>query len=121
VLFGLYAAGIGFHWGPKPLYVLGVLMGAFFSAVFLTRRFTAFRNIIPPSWAERFGANTAKRLLDAFGGAYLMLFGARMADGCASGHILSGDLEMALSGLLFTAAVFASIPITAHFVYSKRA
>jgi hypothetical protein len=96
-------------------------MGAFFSAVFLIRRFTAFRNIIPPSWAERFGANTAKRLLGAFGGAYLMLFGARMADGCASGHILSGDLEMALSGLLFTAAVFASMLITAHFVYSKRA
>jgi len=28
---------------------------------------------------------------------------------------------MALSGLLFTAAVFTSMVITAHFVYSKRA
>ncbi|MFP3172723.1 MAG: hypothetical protein RXQ79_06730 [Acidilobus sp.] len=28
---------------------------------------------------------------------------------------------MDLSGLLFTAAVFASMLITAHFVYSKRA
>jgi uncharacterized membrane protein YedE/YeeE len=107
--------------GWEPYSDIGTLIGAFFSAVFLTRRFTAFRNIIPPSWAERFGANTAKRFLGAFGGAYLMLFGARMADGCASGHILSGDLEMALSGLLFTAAVFASMLITTHFVYSKRA
>lgn len=107
--------------GWEPYSDIGTLMGAFFAAVFLTRRFTAFRNIIPPSWAERFGTNTAKRFLGSFGGAYLMLFGARMAGGCASGHILSGDLEMALSGLLFTAAVFASMVITAHFVYSKRA
>jgi hypothetical protein len=107
--------------GWEPYKDIGTLMGAFFSAVFLTRKFTAFRNIIPPSWAERFGANTAKRFLGAFGGAYLMLFGARMADGCASGHILSGDLQMALSGLLFTAVAFTSMLITAHFVYSKRA
>jgi uncharacterized membrane protein YedE/YeeE len=107
--------------GWEPYSDIGTLMGAFFAAVFLTRRFTAFRNIIPPSWAERFGTNTAKRFLGSFGGAYLMLFGARMAGGCASGHILSGGLEMSLSGLLFAAAVFASMLITAHFVYSKRA
>lgn len=106
--------------GWEPYSDIGTLMGAFFSAVFLTRRFTAFRDIIPPSWAERFGTNPAKRFLGSFGGAYLMLFGARMADGCASGHILSGDLEMALSGLEFTAAVFASMLITAHYVYKKR-
>lgn len=106
--------------GWEPYSDIGTIMGAFFSAVFLTRRFTAFRDIIPPSSAERFGTNPAKRFLGSFGGAYLMLFGARMADGCASGHILSGDLEMALSGLEFTAAVFASMLITAHYVYKKR-
>jgi len=30
VLFGLYAAGVGFHWSPKPLYVIGVLIGGLF-------------------------------------------------------------------------------------------
>ncbi|ARM76667.1 YeeE/YedE thiosulfate transporter family protein [Acidianus manzaensis] len=106
--------------GWEPFSDIGTLMGAFFSAVFLTRRFTSFRNIIPPSWAMRFGNNEAIRFLGSFGGAYLMLFGARMADGCASGHILSGDLQMAISGLEFTAAVFAAMLITAHFVYRKR-
>ncbi|MBW9141757.1 MAG: YeeE/YedE family protein [Candidatus Aramenus sp.] len=106
--------------GWEPFSDIGTLMGSFFSAVFLTRRFTAFRNIIPPSWAKRFGYNSAVRFLGSFGGAYLMLLGARMADGCASGHILSGDLQMALSGLEFTAAVFASMLITARIVYGKR-
>ncbi|MDT7902118.1 MAG: YeeE/YedE thiosulfate transporter family protein [Acidianus sp.] len=30
VLFGLYAAGVGFHWGPKPFYVIGILIGGLF-------------------------------------------------------------------------------------------
>lgn len=33
VLFGLYAAGVGFHWGPKPFYVIGILINTY-------RRFT---------------------------------------------------------------------------------
>lgn len=106
--------------GWEPFADIGVLMGAFFSSVFLTRRFTAFRNIIPPSWAERFGNDPFKRFLGSFGGAYLMLFGARMAGGCASGHILSGGLQMSLSGIEFAAAAFASMLLTAHFVYRKR-
>ncbi|BDB99478.1 YeeE/YedE thiosulfate transporter family protein [Saccharolobus caldissimus] len=106
--------------GWEPFSDIGTLMGAFFSAIFLTRRFTAFRNIIPPSWVERFGDNQAIRFLGSFGGAYLMLFGARMAGGCASGHILSGDLQMSLSGLEFTAAVIASMLITAKIVYNRR-
>ncbi|MCY0859286.1 MAG: YeeE/YedE thiosulfate transporter family protein [Sulfolobaceae archaeon] len=106
--------------GWEPYSDIGTMMGALFSAVFLTRRFTSFRNIIPPSWKERFGDSQAARFLGSFGGAYLMLFGARMADGCASGHILSGDLQMAISGLEFTAAVFAAMLITAHFVYKSK-
>ncbi|WPX07404.1 YeeE/YedE thiosulfate transporter family protein [Metallosphaera sedula] len=103
--------------GWEPFSDIGTLMGAFFSAVFITRRFTSFRNIIPPSWAHRFGTNEAVRFVGSFLGGYLMLFGARMAGGCASGHILSGDMQMALSGLEFTAAVFAAMIITAKVVY----
>ena len=105
--------------GWEPFSDIGTLMGAFFSAVFLTRRYTSFRNIIPPSWAERFGSNQAVRFLGSFGGAYLMLFGARMADGCASGHILSGGIQMALSGWEFAIAVFASMLIVGRIYYRK--
>jgi len=107
--------------GWEPYNDVGTLLGAFFASVFLTRRFTAFRNIIPPSWAERFGTNAAKRFLASFTGGYLLVLAGMIANGCASGHILSGGLQMSLSAMLFTATVFATMLITAHFLYSKRA
>jgi uncharacterized membrane protein YedE/YeeE len=106
--------------GWEPFSDIGTLMGAFFSAIFLTRRFTAFRNLIPPSWAERFGNNPAKRFLGSFGGSFLTVLGARMADGCAAGHILSGLLQMSFSGFEFAAAVFASMLLTGHLVYNRK-
>ncbi len=103
--------------GWEPFSDIGTLMGAFFASIFITRRFTSFRNIIPPSWAARFGNNQALRFAGSFGGAYLMLLGARMAGGCASGHILSGGIQMALSGWEFAFAVFAAMLLVAHFLY----
>lgn len=43
----------------------------------------------------------------AFAGGFLVLFGARMAGGCTTGHILSGMSQLSVSGFLFAAAVFA--------------
>jgi uncharacterized membrane protein YedE/YeeE len=103
--------------GWEPFSDIGTLMGAFFASVFITRRFTSFRNVIPPSWVARFGNNQAVRFMGSFGGAYLMLLGARMAGGCASGHILSGGIQMALSGWEFAFAVFASMLLTARLLY----
>ena len=37
-----------------------------------------------------------------------MLFGARMAGGCTSGHGISGGLQLALSSWTFFFAMFAS-------------
>jgi uncharacterized protein len=45
-------------------------------------------------------------LASAAGGAMLM-FGARMADGCTSGHALSGTAQGAASSWLFTPLMFA--------------
>lgn len=103
--------------GWEPLSDIGTFLGAFFSAVLISRRFTAFRSIIPPKWRNRFGDNEALRALASFTGAFLMLFGARMANGCASGHILSGSIQMADSGLLFGVMVLASAIATAKVLY----
>ena len=103
--------------GWEPFSDIGTLLGSFFAAVFLTRRFTAFRKVIPPSWEKRFGDNEAIRALGSFGGTALMMFGARMAGGCASGHILSGALQMSLSGLEFGVMVMIGMIITAKVVY----
>ena len=36
-----------------------------------------------------------------------MLYGARMADGCTSGHMMSGMMQGSISGYIFAACVFA--------------
>lgn len=48
-----------------------------------------------------------------FLGGFLILFGARMADGCTSGHMMSGMMQGSASEFLFAAAVFASAIPTA--------
>lgn len=44
----------------------------------------------------------------SFAGGFLLLFGARMADGCTSGHMMSGMMQGSISGYVFAAAVFAT-------------
>jgi uncharacterized membrane protein YedE/YeeE len=38
----------------------------------------------------------------------LLIFGARLAGGCTSGHIISGITQLSLSGMVFAAGVFVS-------------
>ncbi len=103
--------------GWEPFTDVGVLFGGFVCALLISRRFTAFRPIIPPSWRNRFGPSTVKRAIGCFGGSFLVLFGARMAGGCTSGHTLSGGIQLALSGWLFTAATVSAMLATARLVY----
>ena len=105
--------------GWEPFSDIGTLFGAFLASIFFTRRFQSFNNVIPPSWEKRFGNSQIKRAAGSFSGAFLMLLGARMADGCASGHILSGDLQMAVSSLEFFIIVMISLLIVAHIIYRK--
>ena len=45
--------------------------------------------------------------LPSFLAGFLLLYGARMADGCTSGHMMSGMMQGAVSGYIFAGAVFA--------------
>ncbi|MFZ0834816.1 MAG: YeeE/YedE thiosulfate transporter family protein [Mycobacterium sp.] len=103
--------------GWEPFTNVGVLFGALISALFISRRFTAFRAVVPPSWRNRFGPSSAKRAIGTFGGSFLVIFGARMADGCTSGHTLSGGIQLALSAWLFTAVMVTSMFATARLLY----
>ena len=48
------------------------------------------------------------------------MFGARLAGGCTSGHIISGITQLAVSGVLFGAAVFAFGILTAKLLRGGR-
>jgi uncharacterized membrane protein YedE/YeeE len=52
-----------------------------------------------------------KRLWTAFIGGFMLIFGARLAGGCTSGHIISGGMQLAVSSLVFAIFVFVGMYI----------
>ena len=70
-------------------------------------------------WTENFGPSKTKRLVAAFIGGIIILYGARLADGCTSGHGISGSLQLAVSGWLFFIVMFASGILTAKLLYGR--
>lgn len=97
-------------------FLLGTFTGALISA-FLFKNFKV--KYVPKLWIKMKGDSKIKRLLWAFVGGFLLILGARLADGCTSGHILSGGMELAISSLVFAILVFISFIITANLFYKK--
>lgn len=57
--------------------------------------------------------NSIKEYLPAFFSGFLLLYGARMAGGCTSGHMMSGIMQSSVSGFVFAASVFVvAIPVS---------
>ena len=99
------------------MLVVGVLIGAFLSSKLSKDRTS---QSVPPLWRWRFGDSTAKRFAGAFLGGALMMFGARLAGGCTSGHGISGALQLAVSSWIFVLLLFASGVATAFLIYGKE-
>lgn len=77
------------------------------------------REIVPRLWNERFGGSPGRRLVAAFFGGAMLLYGARLAGGCTSGHGISGTLQLAASGWLFFVVVIATGVPTALLMFRK--
>jgi hypothetical protein len=106
--------GIKVDW--QMMLVLGALLGTFISA-WLSEDLRIER--VPELWKARFGNSVALRYAMAFLGGLILIFGARLAGGCTSGHGISGSLQLALSGWTFFMAVFAAGVATALTLYGK--
>jgi hypothetical protein len=99
------------------LLVLGIAAGAFVAS----KTDGSFKlESVPPTWAERFGPSVGKRALWGFLGGMVAMIGARMADGCPSGHGLSGLMQLSVSGLVALAMFFGTGILVARFVYGGR-
>lgn len=57
--------------------------------------------------------NFLSTYLSSFIGGFILLYGARMADGCTSGHMMSGMMQSSVSGYFFAVSVFATAIPTA--------
>ena len=99
----------------ETMLVVGLLIGGFLAAR-LGRHAAA-----PAVEIVHAGETTnRRRYLDAFLGGLLIIFGARLAGGCTSGHIISGITQLSLSGMIFGAAVFGGGMLTARLIHPAR-
>lgn len=109
--------------GFKPIFDwqmaldFALIAGAFIAAWFGG---TLRAQSVPSVWAGRFGPSVVKRYAAAFLGGFILIFGARMAGGCTSGHGISGGLQLAVSSWTFFACMFASGVVTALALFGRK-
>lgn len=97
--------------------IVGIFIGAVISSTLSGDRGSS---TVPPLWRWRFGESAFKRFAAAFLAGALMMFGARLAQGCTSGHGISGTLQLAVSSWIFISVAFTVAMIAVWAIYGKE-
>ena len=105
--------GLAVNW--QWMLVVGIIIGSLMSAL-LSGDFRW--QWVPTHWSTTFGENTFLRLIVAMVGGCCIGFGARWADGCTSGHGISGTLQLAVSSWISAICFFIGGIVTAHIIFN---
>ncbi|MDW8169365.1 MAG: YeeE/YedE thiosulfate transporter family protein [Acidobacteriota bacterium] len=110
--------GSGITW--EVMLVAGLFVGALLSFI-LSRARSRFSSqpAVAPVCVTGFEGSRARRYLRAWVGGFLFIFGARLAGGCTTGHMLSGMTQMAISGLVFGAVAFGTGMLVARLLFRE--
>ncbi len=109
-----YWSGTKPGFGYETIFLIATALGAFLSS----RRSGNFAwEKVPSVWSARYGSGTARRMIAAFVGGIIILYGARIAGGCTSGHGISGTLQLAVSSWVFFISMFATGIVTAALMF----
>jgi uncharacterized membrane protein YedE/YeeE len=100
--------------GWQMMLVLGIVIGSLFSAL-LSGDFRG--QWVPSTWENAFGSAPLLRVGVALLGGVIIGFGARWADGCTSGHGISGTLQLAVSSWISAVCFFIGGILTAHLIF----
>lgn len=95
---------------------VGLILGAAVSA-WLSKDYSGQQ--LPDLWLRRFGPSRSKAYAMAFLGGVILIYGARLAGGCTSGHGISGSLQLAISSWTFFLSLFAGGLATAFVLFRK--
>jgi uncharacterized membrane protein YedE/YeeE len=114
------------YWKQAPfaldygvLFLVGIMLGAFISSI-VSGTFKV--ELVPDVWRQELGGSVWKRFAYAFLGGAIIMYGARLAGGCTSGHGISGGLQLAVSSWLFLGVMFATgLLASAILFHSKKA
>ncbi len=96
------------------MFVLGIVFGALISSL-LSGDFGLVW--VPTLWESAFGNTPVLRVIAAVVGGIFLGFGARWADGCTSGHGISGTLQLAVSSWVSAIFFFVGGILTAHLLF----
>ena len=100
-------------------FVLAMALGGFLSAM-ARGGVPAEERKLPAIWYANYGDTPMKRYAVAFLGGFIVLYGARLAGGCTSGHMMSGMMQTAVSGYIFAAGAFAAAVPVAIMMYKRE-
>lgn len=81
------------------IFIVGTFLGGMLGRIFFRKKeeFIEKESILEKDEISR---------IKLFIGGILLLFGARMAGGCTSGHMMSGVMQLSLSSIIFTVVLF---------------
>ncbi len=107
-------------WGAKNWWQVALVGGIAVGAFLSMRLSGAKRETISPVWARTCGVSSLwARAPIAFIGGFVMLFGARIAGGCTSGHGISGMAQLSAGSTLAVAAMFVGGILTATLLMKR--
>ena len=117
---GKYAKSVANPLNYGFVFVLAMALGGFVS-MRVRGGLDAAERSIPALWRANFGDSLAKRYGVSFLAGFITLFGARLAGGCTSGHMMSGMMQTSLSGYIFTLGAFATAVPISLMLFKKEA
>lgn len=101
----------------EAIFLIGALVAGLVMA--LIRKEFKF-TFVYSNWEKYRGGSRNNRIVWAFIGGFILIFGARMAGGCTSGHVVSGGMQLAVSSLVFAGFVFLGLILTGKYFYRKK-
>lgn len=116
---GKYAKSVANPINYSFIFVIAMMLGAFVSSI-ARGGIDSDEKRVPAIWRANFGNSQLKRYAVAFVGGFVALYGARLAGGCTSGHMMSGLMQTSLSGYIFTLGAFAAAIPVALFMFKEE-
>ena len=117
---GKYAKAVSNPLNYGFIFVIAMMVGSALSSL-VSGGLRREEKSLPAIWRRNFGDSKLKRYLATFVGGFVVLYGARLAGGCTSGHMMSGMMQTSLSGYIFAAGAFLAAIPTAVFLFRKGA
>lgn len=92
-----------------------LVIGIFIGALIASKMTSSKERGIPMNFE-----NSKKSFLIPLVGGFILLFGARLAGGCTSGHAVSGGMQLSLTSWIFMLTLFATAIPTAKLLYRRQ-